>query len=89
MIDRSIGVVTTHNEPSTLTEDEKRLRAKRRSLQRELEIMRRRVGKFEAMLPTASGPVQEATIKAQLQLAAESVERAEIELAQLAKGDVN
>jgi len=89
MVDRRVGVLTTHNEPSTLTHEEKVVRAKRRRLTREIDIMTGRLAKFEAMLETTQDPVRQATIQAQIKLTSQWIVSSEEMLAELAVGVVN
>jgi len=85
----NVGVSFTHNEPSTLTREEKALRAKVRAAQRELEFQRGRVRRFEAELEASTNPVRRAAAGAELDLAREAVGKWEVTLTELQTGAVN
>ena len=89
MNDKRVGIFTTHNEPSTLTREEKVARAKRRMLVREAEEMAYRLSKFEAALEATSDPVKQATLEAQITLAKQRIASSEEKLAELTVGVVN
>lgn len=84
-----VGVATTHNAPSKLTDAEKRLRAKARSLKRELEFQSKRVSRFESEAANDSNPANRASAKVELELAKQRVSDCEVDLAMLETGSVN
>ena len=89
MQDKSVGIFTTHNEPSTLTDEEKRLRAKRRSLTKGMKDAMNRLAKLGSALETTPDPAQRATIEAQTTLARKRVEKFQAGLDGLTSGVVN
>lgn len=69
MKNNNVGVLATQNLPSDLSPEEKRLRARKRALEHELEFQRKRAKRFGTELEEVDDPVMEATIKAQYLMA--------------------
>ena len=89
MEDKRVGVFATHNEPSTLTDEEKRLRAKRRSLTKGMKDAMNRLAKLGSALETTPDPAQRATIEVQVVLARKRVDKFREDLSGLTSGVVN
>jgi len=89
MNNKPVGVFTTHNEPSTLTDEEKIARKRRRNLGRRIEDSMIRLSKTRSALETAEDPIQRITLEAQAKMLNERISDAETRLAEIIDGVVN
>ena len=82
MVNR-VGVSTTHNEPSTLTPEEKALRRKRRSLKHEISTSSEILERVEAQL--AAGPKEDevASLEVKARILGEVISASTVALAEL------
>ena len=67
MIDRKVGVVTSHNAPSSLSPVEKAARARRRRLERDINLLTIRICRFSGIEQIARNPVKRATAQAEVE----------------------
>ena len=84
----NVGVFITQNEPSSLSEEEKRLRARKRSLEHELGFQSARADRFRAQVESED-PVKSSSAKVELEIAEKMVRRCVQALADLEKMAVN
>jgi len=83
-----VGVFATINAPSDLTREEKVLRVKKRSLDRELRFQKGRVRRFREDMKS-SDPVTRAASKAEYEIACASVVECELALENLSSETIN